>query len=1615
LTYEATTRKLLALCFVGAVASVPSQAGTISLAWDPVSDPDLAGYRVYWGGASGSYTGQVDVGNGTQHTLTGLANCTNTYVAVKAVNDSGVESDLFSNEIFGWPRPVLTSASPTSIARGAQVVVTLSGSSFMPGATVGTSNAGVAVNSVTVVSCSQIAVTLTAGSNATLGSFSVDVVNPDQVFGTAAGLLSVAPAQTPPTITSQPANRTVTEGQSATFSVVATGTAPLSYQWQKNGANISGATASSYTTPPTTLADNGSTYRCLVDNVVGSAVSASATLTVLDGTAPVISQLQATAITQTGATVTWLTNEPADGQVFYRRSGTTSYLQTPVATSLTTGHSMNLQGLAAATTYEYFVQSADAAGNEASSTPVRTFTTDAPDQPPVANFTATPTSGDRPLPVSFNASASSDPEGPIASYAWSFGDGASGSGATVSHTYSVAGSYVATLTVTDGAGAPDSATVTILVSEPTVAPSITSQPVNRTVNEGQTATFSITASGTVPLAYRWQRGGVDIPGATQPSYTTPAASMADSGSTYRCIVGNTAGTATSNSATLTVLDVTAPIISQVTTSGVTTSQATVTWVTDEASNSQVFYRPAGASTYQQTTVAAALVVNHSVTLQGLQSGTTYSYHVRSADQAGNAAVSADASFTTTSATNQPPTARFTANPTSGEAPLDVAFNGSTSSDPDGSVASWSWDFGDGGTGTGATVSHRFASAGSYTVTLTVADDDGALSSTTGTIDVDEPTLAPAIVEEPLDATVAQGMTPTFTVSATGTPPLTYQWRKNGANIQGATVPSYTTPPVTLGDDLSTYRCVVTNAAGGTLSRSAVLNVDPPGPRAEGAVVLYAFDEGQGDVVGDLSGQGQPLDLTITDTGDVSWVQSGLSIDASTVLDSGAAAEKVRDAVVSTNEITVEAWISAANTTQSGPARLVGISTNGNSRNVALGQEADTWRAHLRTTVKGNSGTPVLSSPAGGATDTVQHVVFSRESSGLERIFVDGEEVSSQVETGNFSSWDDRYRLFVANEIGANRPWLGVLYLVAIYDRALSLLEIDQNYAAGPHAAAPNRPPVVQVAADTTSGDAPLTVRFNTSGSSDPDGTIVSFAWTFGDGTSGSGAAPTHVYAAGGNYTATVTATDDGGSSAVATLAITVAIPAVAPSIIANPAGATVVEGQTATFAVIAQGTAPLSYEWRRNGTAIAGATASSYTTPPATTADDGANYRCVVSNLAGSTSSAPATLTVVDGTAPIITQVQVTGVTQTSATVGWTTNEPATTRVYYRVSGAGSFQATPLASALVTSHAVQLQNLTSDTSYDYRVESRDAAGNTATSATAIFATAGPPPNQPPNASFTTSATSGEAPLNVVFDAGGSSDADGSIVAYDWNFGDGTTGGGRTPSHVYTSAGAFTVTLTVTDDDGATDFASRTISVTLFPVTITAQPIDQDLAEGQRATFTVAASGSPPLTYRWKKDGVVIDGATGTSYTTPPVTLADDGATYRCVVSNLAGPVNSDLAMLTVADGTGPAISQVQATAVTSTTARITWTTDEPASSRVVYRRVGDSNWLQSALDSSMVTSHDVPLQALSPGTAYEFHVRSVDSDGNVSTSTPDQQFNTTVVTGLPGNVSNVRRTDKRSN
>jgi hypothetical protein len=109
-----------------------------------------------------------------------------------------------------------------------------------------------------------------------------------------------------------------------------------------------------------------------------------------------------------------------------------------------------------------------------------------------------------------------------------------------------------TVVVRNRYGSVTSNAATLTVNAAVVAPTITTQPKSVTVTAGQTATFSVVAAGTAPLGYQWKKGGTAITGANAISYTTPATATADSGSSFTVTVSNTAGSATSNAATLTV-------------------------------------------------------------------------------------------------------------------------------------------------------------------------------------------------------------------------------------------------------------------------------------------------------------------------------------------------------------------------------------------------------------------------------------------------------------------------------------------------------------------------------------------------------------------------------------------------------------------------------------------------------------------------------------------------------------------------------------------------------------------------------------------------------------------------------------------------------------------------------------------------------------------------------------------------------------------------------------------------------------------------------------------------------------------------------------------------------
>lgn len=222
-----------------------------------------------------------------------------------------------------------------------------------------------------------------------------------------------------------------------------------------------------------------------------------------------------------------------------------------------------------------------------------------------------------------------------------------------------------------------------------------------------------------------------------------------------------------------------------------------------------------------------------------------------------------------------------------------------------------------------------------------------------------------------------------------------------------------------------------------------------------AQVVYRFDEGGGTTVGDSSLVRPALPAQIADPTAVNWSSGRLTVSAPTIIASGGPAAKVSRASMATGEISIEAWVTPANTTQRGPARIVTISQDTLLRNVTLGQglwgnqPADLYLARLRSTTTSSNGEPHLITPPGSLTPALTHVVYTRDVAGTARLFIDGEERISGKVDGDLGTWDAGYRLALANEFTLNRVWLGDYHFLAIYSRALSPVQVGARFHAGP--------------------------------------------------------------------------------------------------------------------------------------------------------------------------------------------------------------------------------------------------------------------------------------------------------------------------------------------------------------------------------------------------------------------------------------------------------------------------------------------------------------------------------------------------------------------------------------
>jgi cytochrome c5 len=224
------------------------------------------------------------------------------------------------------------------------------------------------------------------------------------------------------------------------------------------------------------------------------------------------------------------------------------------------------------------------------------------------------------------------------------------------------------------------------------------------------------------------------------------------------------------------------------------------------------------------------------------------------------------------------------------------------------------------------------------------------------------------------------------------------------------------------------------------------------------IAFYEFKEGSGPVALDTSGVEPAMDLDLDSEG-VQWLSSyGLEFSSGRAIAPPVSSRKLYDRIADldtgTGQYTVEAWVQAASTDQEGPARIISYSRNSSSRNFTLGQVLYNWDFRNRSIDPevSNNGTPSLQTYDGDQDlqDRLQHVVITYDMFRGRRIYVDARftDDPDESEPGRLWNWDPSHQFVLGNEVTSDRPWVGQIRMVAVYEQALTLPQILQNYQAG---------------------------------------------------------------------------------------------------------------------------------------------------------------------------------------------------------------------------------------------------------------------------------------------------------------------------------------------------------------------------------------------------------------------------------------------------------------------------------------------------------------------------------------------------------------------------------------
>ena len=432
--------------------------------------------------------------------------------------------------------------------------------------------------------------------------------------------------------------------------------------------------------------------------------------------------------------------------------------------------------------------------------------------------------------------------------------------------------------------------------------------------------------------------------------------------------------------------------------------------------------------------------------------------------------------------NDAPFASASATPQQTEPGTPVSFDASASSDVDGSVVSYEWNFGDGGTASGQSVSHSYDSAGDYTATLTVTDNDGATSSDIVSIDVRR-------ASGDLDAQAAAN-------TSTANPGQLVVFDGLGSSAPDGFVQDYQWE---FGDGSSASGDVVRHTYGSAGTYTATLTTTSDGGETATDTVEVTIEPNQAPSATATANR--------TDT----KISEPVAFDGS--------------ATDSDGRVTDYTWDFGDGTTASGPSVTHTFTA------------ADDYTVTLTT--RDNDGAT--------STDTVQvsvvpnqppsaSVSANKTAAKIDRpISFDGS--GSSDPDGSITSYEWRF----GDGSTASGPTATHSYGSAgTYDASLTVTDDngDSTTETVTISIDTNDAPSVTADATPTTADPDETVSFSGS-ATDPDGSIESYEWDFGDGATATGPNPSHAYGSTGTYTATLTVTDSYGTTASDTVTIDV--------------------------------------------------------------------------------------------------------------------------------------------------------------------------------------------------------------------------------------------------------------------------------------------------------------------------------------------------------------------------------------------------------------------------------------------------------------------------------------------